>query len=1302
MADIECPNCKKYLDTNDPESLGMGTLPRGIEGKGPRSVPCGLSLKTLALAIILCMTCLPAIGFAQLFDTGVYTQGSDRGGYEASGQVGMGDYNWYMNSYPDPTNPLKRFGPSPCIVDSPDSAWILPSNGPAQWIGPVSANGNGATNCPAGTYDYATDFTIPAGVDLNSVVLSGDFAAAAASKGVYLNGWAVDGAPVARSSVLIPFSVEGKRPGKGFQIGENHLEFLVNNGGGPTGLLLAQTSLNYQEFINRDTYDVSSFDVSGTVGQTLSSAVPTSNPAFNFSAQGVPPGLSINSAGIISGTPDLSGYYPVQVEANDGSGPAYFQESDILNIQIDGTDTSVCTVSLAGSNFIADGATGSIGIELTRSGDISGTCCVLLATGPPTDSPFEYTEFPTRSGNLYADTGGSIFSNAYAATPGQYYQSIYSLVTFNPGVQLLVVPISLSPYNSIPGARQEFSVNLTPVSNSVSAGLITSANISIIDDSLSLQISGVQDVQSVVNSDLSLPFSATLLVENSSISPTGPAQIELVAVPGYQNAALASPPTLPAEMPLGTYPVSNTLPPDSMTPVLVSGTVPIPPDSDLSNIYWWVKAIVEQQDDGIWAPTPASYWVLDGPRATYTVPMFEQGGGTETNTALGAAPSLGAFLSQTLASLQITGPARVDEHSTATFSANGALSGGSVVSGLSAAWTASKFHISSSGLLTTGTVAADTEITVTATVTVAGMKKTASREVLVLVPKLPAVSVTAIAPFALTTTGTNPGIFTVARTGGDPNVAVPVNFSVAGAAQSGVNYVALSGTTVTIPPRATSAMVSINPVQTMQFVAPASVNLTLMPGPGYVITTPTTARVTIGSVGLAFLGPAASVSDTSGTATLTVQLTPGSLTNQPVTVSYATSDGALGNSPAVSGVDYTGTSGTLTFGAGVTEQTIPISLLDNPFANGPRAFTVTLSNPGDGAALGAPSSCAVNISENPAGSFLPLQGYYVGLAAGGTSSYSQLQLSKHGGITGSLVYQGTRYTLAGNLDQYGYKAFSFNRAKMLPLVVEIQAGSPLNGTVLEQIDDGDNILPVVTANKVIPGSESTYTVILPRNTALSSEQSYPQGDGYAVMKVSPNGTVRIVGVLGDGTHFSLGSGITQAGLPFYCVDTSSGVVGGILNIVSQLGSDLSGTLSWSKSSEPVGTSHGNYAGGFQGTIAAIGSVYAPPPRKTLLLNFGNLTASGSTTGMLAIGSSVLGPLNSTVVLSPSDAVAFTPPQPGFGLKLARSTGYFSGTFKAPGTTMLTPFNGVLFLKQNIAQGLFTDQHLTGYVELGPP
>ena len=65
-----------------------------------------------------------------------------------------------------------------------------------------------------------------------------------------------------------------------------------------------------------------------------------------------------------------------------------------------------------------------------------------------------------------------------------------------------------------------------------------------------------------------------------------------------------------------------------------------------------------------------------------------------------------------------------------------------------------------------------------------------------------------------------------------------------------------------------------------------------------------------------------------------------------VTVAYATSDGS-----ATAGADYTATSGTLTFAAGETEQTVAVAVLDDAHDDGGETFTLTLSNPTGGVSL---------------------------------------------------------------------------------------------------------------------------------------------------------------------------------------------------------------------------------------------------------------------------------------------------------------------------------------------------------------
>ncbi len=85
------------------------------------------------------------------------------------------------------------------------------------------------------------------------------------------------------------------------------------------------------------------------------------------------------------------------------------------------------------------------------------------------------------------------------------------------------------------------------------------------------------------------------------------------------------------------------------------------------------------------------------------------------------------------------------------------------------------------------------------------------------------------------------------------------------------------------------------------------------------------------------------VTEDADEAVFTVELSPAS--EQTVTVDHATSNGT-----ATAGVDYTPTSGSLTFDPGETEQEIKVSIMDDNIQEADETFTVTLSNP-VGAAL---------------------------------------------------------------------------------------------------------------------------------------------------------------------------------------------------------------------------------------------------------------------------------------------------------------------------------------------------------------
>ena len=89
---------------------------------------------------------------------------------------------------------------------------------------------------------------------------------------------------------------------------------------------------------------------------------------------------------------------------------------------------------------------------------------------------------------------------------------------------------------------------------------------------------------------------------------------------------------------------------------------------------------------------------------------------------------------------------------------------------------------------------------------------------------------------------------------------------------------------------------------------------------------------------------AANPTTTGATLAFVVSLAPAATAS--VTVDYATADGT-----AVAGTDYTATSGTLTFAAGQTSQTIDVPVLLDPNATGSTTFTVNLTSPSGNAVL---------------------------------------------------------------------------------------------------------------------------------------------------------------------------------------------------------------------------------------------------------------------------------------------------------------------------------------------------------------
>ena len=130
------------------------------------------------------------------------------------------------------------------------------------------------------------------------------------------------------------------------------------------------------------------------------------------------------------------------------------------------------------------------------------------------------------------------------------------------------------------------------------------------------------------------------------------------------------------------------------------------------------------------------------------------------------------------------------------------------------------------------------------------------------------------------------------------------------------------------------------------------------------------------------------VADAEATEGLDAQIlfrvTLGRAPSEPVTVSYATADGT-----AVAGEDYEATSGTLTFAAGETEQTVAVTIIDDAVEDSGETFRLVLSGPAgaelaDAEATGTILNIDESVSEGSTD--LPANRFTTGVVALGGSA----------------------------------------------------------------------------------------------------------------------------------------------------------------------------------------------------------------------------------------------------------------------------------------------------------------------------
>jgi hypothetical protein len=270
----------------------------------------------------------------------------------------------------------------------------------------------------------------------------------------------------------------------------------------------------------------------------------------------------------------------------------------------------------------------------------------------------------------------------------------------------------------------------------------------------------------------------------------------------------------------------------------------------------------------------------------------------------------------------------------------------------SVVWTSdnhSAVTVSGSGEI--GTVAAVGAGSATVTATSGGKSASTTIEVSLPFPTITVVATDADAHEA----GTNPGAFTISRTG-LTTVALTVNLTMSGSATNGTDY-ALVASTVSIPVGQSAAVVAITPVVDALVEGTESAVITLMPG-AYTIGSPGAATVLIADDPPTVTVVATDAAASEGTLDAGIfTVTRTGPTAAALTVSFTLSG------TATNGSDYTTIGSSVTILASQSSATVTVTPVADLEVEGAEAVVLTLA--AGAYAIGTPSAATIDIEDDP-------------------------------------------------------------------------------------------------------------------------------------------------------------------------------------------------------------------------------------------------------------------------------------------------------------------------------------------------
>jgi hypothetical protein len=334
---------------------------------------------------------------------------------------------------------------------------------------------------------------------------------------------------------------------------------------------------------------------------------------------------------------------------------------------------------------------------------------------------------------------------------------------------------------------------------------------------------------------------------------------------------------------------------------------------------------------------------------------------------------------------------------------------------------------------------------------------------------------------------------------------------------------------------------------------------------------------------------------------------------------------------------------------------------------------------------------------NEGGVFIPVAGVFNGLffdtndVQTTSSGYFSLTLTAAGKYTATIKNRGKSYAVRGTFDSQGQATNSIRRSGASPLLVNWQGSLTdsdyLSGTVrdtnfMAQLEGGRDVYRL---SNPAPQAGHRYTLVIP---GMDEAANSPVGNGYGSVTVGANGVVHFAGRLADNTVVAQTVALSKNSqwamfVPLY---QGKGMLIGWLRFADDGTNDLSGSLRWMKPNLPASKL---YKPGFSVNSEAVGSQYVAPLGTASMLQISN--------GVVLLSGGDLPDSSNLVTFGLSSKLVNNGPNL-LKLTFARTSGFFSGTFKQAGTTQYFLIKGAVLQRQNNGSGYAPGSDQSGRVD----